>query len=143
MRLLFIFVKGDILANALIFVLAFLHMSETLQSNVSSLSILTSNNFSQSLFSLGNSLIFIFAFSSVLTIKCHLSGLPLNKLSLNHFSKLLDAFSRESIKSSILFADVNGALSSAKLAISTSFKTKNKSARNILNKRGPNIDPQV
>ena len=54
----------------------------------------------------------------------------------------MDAFYRDSIKSSLLFADVNGVLSSAKLAISTSFKTKNKSARNILNKRGPlNIDP--
>ena len=41
----------------------------------------------------------------------------------------------------MLFADVNGVLSSVKLAISTSFKTKNKSERNILNKSGPNIDP--
>ena len=41
----------------------------------------------------------------------------------------------------MLFADVNGVLSSVKLAIFTSFKTKNKSERNILNKSGPNIDP--
>ena len=92
---------------------------------------LTPNNFSQSLFSIENSPIFIFVFSLVLANKWHLSGLPLNKLSLNHLNKLLDAFSRESIKSLLLFADINGVLSSAKLAISTSFKTKNKSARNI------------
>ena len=79
----------------------------------------------------------------VLTNKWHLSGLHLNKLSLNHLNKLLDTFSRESIKSLILFADVIGVLSSANLAISTSFKTKNKSARNILNKSGPNIDLEV
>ena len=54
--------------------------------------------FLQSLFSIQNSPIFIFVFS-------------LNKLSLNHLNKLLDAFSRESLKSSILFADVNGVLS--------------------------------
>ena len=65
----------------------------------------------------------------------------MKKLSLNHLNKLLDAFSRESLKSSTLLADVNGVLSSAMLAIFTSFKTKNKSARNILNKSGPNIDP--
>ena len=66
--------------------------------------------------------------------------MPLNKLSLNHLNKLLDTFSWESIKP-VLFADVNGVLSSGKLAISTSFKTKNKSVRNILNKSCPNIDP--
>ena len=53
----------------------------------------------------------------------------------------MDAVSREYIKSPILFADVNGVLSSAKLAISTSFRTKNRSARNILNKRGSSINP--
>ena len=61
-------------------------------------------------------------------------------VSLKHLNKQLDAFSRESIKPSILFANVNDVLSSAKLAISTSFKTKNNSARNILKKSGPNID---
>ena len=50
-------------------------------------------------------------------------------------------FSRESIKSSVLFADVNGVISSAKLAIFTFFKTKDNSVRNILSKSGPNIDP--
>ena len=50
MRLSFIFIRGDILTNALTFLLAFLDMSETWQSNVSLLSILTPNNFSQSLF---------------------------------------------------------------------------------------------
>ena len=54
MRLLFIFINGAILANALIFLLAFLHMSETWQS------ILTPNNFSQSLFSIENSSILLF-----------------------------------------------------------------------------------
>ena len=140
MRLLFIFIKGAILANTLIFLLAFLHVSQTWQSNISLLPILTLNNFSQSLFSIENSPIFIFVFSLVLTNKSHLSGLALNKLSLNHLNELLDAFSRESIKSSILFADVNSVLSSVKLAISTSFKTKNKSEKIILNKSGANID---
>ena len=56
-------------------------------------------------------------------------------------NKLLDAFSKESIKPTILFTDVNGVLSSAKMAIFTSFTTKNKSVRNILNKNGPNINP--
>ena len=36
--------------------------------------------------------------------------MPLNKFSLNHLNQLLDVFSRESIKSSILFADVNGVI---------------------------------
>ena len=67
MRLLFIFIRGAILANALTFLLAFLHMSETWQSNVSLLSILTPNNFSQSLFSVENSPIFIFVFLLLLT----------------------------------------------------------------------------
>ena len=67
MRLLFIFIKGAILANALIFLLAFLHISETRQLNVSLLSILTPNNFSQSLFSTENSPVSIFVFSLVLT----------------------------------------------------------------------------
>ena len=69
MRLLFIFIKGAILANALISLLDFLHMSETWQSNVSLLSILTPNNFSQSLFSIENAPIFVlfcFVFSLVL-----------------------------------------------------------------------------
>ena len=65
----------------------------------------------------------------------------MNKLFLNHLNNLLDAYSKESIKSSILFADVNKVLSSANLTISTSFKTKNKSARNILNTCGRNINP--
>ena len=69
MRLLLIFVKSAILANALIFILAFLHISETWQSNVSLLSFLTPNNFSQSLFYIKNSPIFIFVFSLVLTNK--------------------------------------------------------------------------
>ena len=54
MRLFFIFIKGAILANALIFLLDYLHMSEIWQSNVSLLSILTPNNFSQSLFPIEN-----------------------------------------------------------------------------------------
>ena len=69
MPVLFIFLKDAILANALIFLLAFLHMSETWQSKVSLLSILTPNNFSQSLSSIENSPIFIFVFSLVLTNK--------------------------------------------------------------------------
>ena len=67
MCLLFIFIKGAILANALIFLSAFLDISQTWQSNVSLLSIMTSNNFSQPLFSIENSPIFIFVFSLVLT----------------------------------------------------------------------------
>ena len=41
----------------------------------------------------------------------------------------------------MIFTDVNGVSSSAKLAISVSFKTKNKFLRNILTKSDPNIDP--
>ena len=87
-----------------------LRSNRTWQSNISLLSVLTPSNFSRSLFTIENSPIFIFVFS------------------------------RESIKSSILFSDENGVLSSGKLAIPTYFKTKNKSARNILNKRCLNID---
>ena len=103
--------------------MSFLLILETWPSNVSLLSILTPNNFSQSLFSIENSPIFIFVFSLVLTSDTYLD--IAFKLSFNHLSKLLDAFSKESIKSSILFADVNDVLSSAKLALSTPFKTKN------------------
>ena len=91
MRFLFIFIKVAIIDNALIFLLAFLHISETWRSNVSLLSILTSNNFSQSLFSIENSPRFIFIFSLVLTNKW--SRLPLNKFSLNHLNNALEAFS--------------------------------------------------
>ena len=88
-----------------------LRSNRTWQSNISLLSVLTPSNFSRSLFTIGNSPIFIFVFS------------------------------RESIKSSILFSDENGVLSSGKLAIPTYFNTKNKSARNILSKRCLNTDP--
>ena len=67
MRLLLIFIKGAILTNALIFLLSFLNISETWQSKISLLSILTPNNFSQSLFSIKSSPIFIFVFSLALT----------------------------------------------------------------------------
>ena len=102
--------------------MSFLLVSETWPSNVSLLSILTPNNFSQSLVSIENSPIFIFVFSLVLTSDTYLD--IAFKLSFNYLSKLLDAFSKESIKS-ILFADANGVLSSAKLALSTPLKTKN------------------
>ena len=46
-----IFIYGALLATALIFLWTFLHILETWQSNESSLSILTPNNFSQSLHS--------------------------------------------------------------------------------------------
>ena len=67
MRLLFIFIRGAILANALTFLLAFLHMSEIWQSNISLLSILTPNNFSRLLFSVENSPVSIFVFFLLLT----------------------------------------------------------------------------
>ena len=77
----------------------------------------------------------------VLTIKWHLSGLTLERLPLNHRKRVFEAFYRDLINPSVVFAEVQGVLSSSKLPISTSFKTKNKSTRKMLNKSGLNIDP--
>ena len=60
MRFLFIFITVAILANTLVFLLAFLRMSDTWQSAVKVLSILTPNNLSQSLFSIEIYPIFLF-----------------------------------------------------------------------------------
>ena len=60
MRLLFIFITVAILANTLVFLIDFLHMSDIWQSDVKLLSILTPNKFSQSLFSIENYPIFLF-----------------------------------------------------------------------------------
>ena len=81
-------IYGDTLANALIFLLDFLHISETWQLNPHLLSLLTPNKFLESLFSILNSSIFTLVFWLVPTIKWHLK-----RLSLNRWKRVFEAIS--------------------------------------------------
>ena len=73
--------------------------------------------------------------------KWHLSGLLYTRLSSNHFSRSFEDFFKDDIKSSILSETAYGVVSSAYIVISVLFNVKNKSARNMLNTRGPKIEP--
>ena len=63
------------------------------------------------------------------------------RLVSNKVNKDFETFSNEATKLSISSIVAYGVLSSAQFAISMLFAMKNKSARKMLNKRGPIIDP--
>ena len=65
------------------------------------------------------------------------------RLSSNHLGRSFEDFSKDAIESSILSEIAYGVVSYVQFAISVlfKFKVKNKSARNMLNKKGPKIEP--
>ena len=63
------------------------------------------------------------------------------RLSSNHLGRSFEDFSKDAIESSILSDIAYGVVPYVQFAISVLFKVKNKSARNMLNKRGPKIEP--
>ena len=62
------------------------------------------------------------------------------RLSSNHLSSSFEDFSKDDIKSSVLPEIAYGVISSAQFVNSVLSNVKNKSARNMLNKRGPKIE---
>ena len=59
----------------------------------------------------------------------------------NHLNRDTEARSRDSMTSSTFLAERYGVLSSAKFAISISLCIRNKSAKKMLNRSGPKIEP--
>ena len=73
----------------------------------------------------------------MLTRKWHLSALRFKRLVSNHLNRDIEARSRDSITCSTFLAEMYGALSSAKFAISMSLCIKSKSAKRNVEKSFP------
>ena len=98
-------------------------------------------SFSQSLFFILK--LFRFKLTSwlVLTRKSAFIRIPLKRLFSNHLNRDTEAQSRDSVTSSTFLAERYGILSSAKFAISVSLCIRNKSAKKMLNRSCPKIEP--
>ena len=101
MRLLFMFINGVILDNALILRLAFLIIPSKCSLKLSLLLTLIPNSFSQLVFLISKGPICIDAFSFLLMIRSHLTWFTFNWLSANHLNKLTQTVSSLLITSSI------------------------------------------
>ena len=103
----------------------------------------TPKSVSQVLFSISKSSISIFIFSRELTRKWHLSRLLFMRLLWSHWSRSFEDFYKDSIKWSIVSGAVYGVVPFAWFSISVLFNVKNKSTRNMLNKRESKLSPVV
>ena len=134
---------GVALARVLHLLFAFLQRPLTWESKLSLLSILTPNNFSQTLSFIRDSPTptQIFIGSLVLTVKWHLSVFPFIWLRGNHWINFSADSCKDEITSSMLLPESYIVLSSSYLEKSMSLITRNKLLRKMLNKIDPSIEP--
>ena len=93
--LFLLFRKGAILARALIFALALLHIWLMWFSKLNLQSISIPNSLSQSLFLICDVPIFTCTFSPQLISKWHLLAFPFDSFSVNHWNRFDDTFSKQ------------------------------------------------
>ena len=120
---------------------AFLQMLSMCYWNVKLLSKNTPKIFFQVLLCICQFYIIMPTFKLELQMKWHLSGLTLIWLSANYWKRVFEALCNSKMTSSKSLPTKKVVLLSAWLGKSASFIMKNKSHKNMLNKRSPKIDP--